>query len=143
MAFGKVLQFEPLFRHSERIASRAQPRQQRFVHSRRIVRPGASDHFLRRHLSGTALRSQEQTNAQPEFHPNALQNFPLLRTTGGFALPAGFPPPGAPRPSASGYSRAFSPDIRVNSAVATSTSETGPPRDVRAGPRAQFPPKAA
>src|SRR6202035_3056832 len=50
------------------------------------------------------VRSQQQTNAQPEFHPNALQNFPLLRTTGEFALSAGFPPPSAPMPSASGYS---------------------------------------
>src|ERR1700732_4405787 len=130
MAFGKVLQFEPLLRHRERTAPGAHPRQQRFVHSRRIVRPGASDLFLRRHLSGMALRSQQQTNAQPEFHPNALQNFPLLRTIGGFALSAGFPPPSAHRPSASGYSRAFSPDIRANSAGATFTSETGASRGV-------------
>src|SRR6266581_4614810 len=142
MAFGKVLQFEPLFRRSERIASGTQPRQKRFIHSARIARPGARGLFLRRDLRRMALSRQQQANAQPEFHPNALQSFPLPRTTGGLVLSVKLPPPNASMTSASGYSRAFFPDIRVNSAAATSTSETGPRPDVRAEPHVRLPPKA-
>src|SRR5258708_25487359 len=142
MAFGKVLHFEPLFRDSERIASGAQPRQKRFVHSARIARPGARGLFLRRDLRGMALRRQQQANAQPEFHPIALQSFPLPRTTGGLALSVELPPLSAARRSASGYSPAFSPDIRANSAAATSTLKTGLRPEVRAALHARLPPKA-
>src|SRR6266478_9313316 len=142
MAFGEVLQFEPLFRHSERIASGAQPRQQYFVHSARIARPGARRFFLQRYLRRSALGSQQQASAQPESHPNALQSFPPPRTTGGIVPPAKLPPPNASMTSASGYSPAFSPDIRANSVAATSTSENGPRPDVRAVPHARHPLKA-